>query len=314
MINREDFLKEQLLRENIRRAINIVKQKSLKEESYIRNIIRSLLSEATTFKYEYTSLNQLAHFIKEVVGDPAKPDSNPAFKDAYTDLTSDHKDREQFVEFIIDFADEDFNTIDADREPQALGQDFVEKGFSLDDGVEEEDPEDKDQMIKLSIEDLEGSGGDVTQKPEDEEDEEDEIFSIGEDGEIIEDSEDELESNKRFARESYKRIGPVLRRYYLNVPKNSPLKKDVQIDNEEYPAGDLSERDLFKIYFKKNMALWAARYEEEFFNDTPDTNIDIDSQEDTNSDEIEDITPEDAPIADNSEEEDENMSLDSLLE
>jgi len=314
MINREDFLKEQLLRENIRKAIQISKIKRTKQEQYIRNIVRSLLSEATTFKYEYTSLNQLAHFIKEVVGDPAKPDSNPAFKDAYTDLTSDHEDREQFVEFLIDFADEDFNTIDADREPQSLGQDFVEKGFSLDNNTdEEEEPEDKDQMIKLSIEDLEGSGGDVTQKPEDEEDE-DEIFSIGEDGEILEDSEDGLESNKRFARESYKRIGPVLRRYYLNVPKNSPLKKSVQIDNEEYPAGDLSERDLFKIYFKKNMALWAARYEEEFFNDVPDTNIDIDSQEDINSGEIDDITPSDAPIGDNSEEEDENISLDSLLE
>ena len=247
MINREDFLKEQLLRENIRRAIKIVKKKSQREETYIRSIIQSLLAEATTFKYEYTSLNQLAHFIKEVVGDPAKPDSNPAFKDAYTDLTSDHKDREQFVEFIIDFADEDFNTMDADREPQPLGQDFVDKGFS-DLEAEEEPEEEKDQMIKLSIEDLEGSGGDLTQQATEEEaEEEDEIFSIGEDGDIIENEEDELESNKRFARESYKRIGPVLRRYYLNVPKNSPIKKAVQIDDKEYSSGELSERDFSMI-------------------------------------------------------------------
>ena len=311
MINREDFLKEQLLRENIRRAIRIVKAKELKEEQYIRNIISSLLSEATTFKYEYTSLNQLAHFIKEVVGDPAKPDSNPAFKDAYTDLTSDHKDREQFVEFIIDFADEDFNTMDADREPQPLGQDFVEKGFSLDD-EEEEPEEEKDQMIKLSIEDLEGSGGDLTQQPEEEAEEEDEIFSIGEDGDIVEDPEDELESNKRFARESYKRIGPVLRRYYLNVPKNSPIKKAVQIDGKEYQSGELSERDLFKIYFKKNMALWAERYEDEFFHDKPETNIDIDSEEDEG--EIEDITPDDAQIDVNTDNEEEDAALDALLE
>tara|TARA_R100001015_G_C4633940_1_gene199593 strand:- start:2357 stop:3295 length:939 start_codon:yes stop_codon:yes gene_type:complete len=312
MINREDFIKEQLLRENIRRAIKIVKKKSQREETYIRSIIQSLLAEATTFKYEYTSLNQLAHFIKEVVGDPAKPDSNPAFKDAYTDLTSDHKDREQFVEFIIDFADEDFNTMDADREPQPLGQDFVDKGFS-DLEAEEEPEEEKDQMIKLSIEDLEGSGGDLTQQAQEEEaEEEDEIFSIGEDGDIVENEEDELESNKRFARESYKRIGPVLRRYYLNVPKNSPIKKAVQIDDKEYSSGELSERDLFKIYFKKNMALWASRYEDEFFHDRPETNIDIESEEEIGD--IEDITPDDAQIDDNPGDEDEDLSIDSLLE
>ena len=292
MINREDFLKEQLLRENIRKAIKIVKARNLKEETYVRNIIKSLLSEAQTFKYEYTSLNQLAHFIKEAVGDPAKPDSNPAFKDAYTDLTSDHNDREQFVEFIIDFADEDFKTIDMEKEPQPLGQEFVEKGFVDLDSEQPEQPEEKDELIKLSIEDLEDRGGDVAGEP-DAEEEEDEIFSIGEDGEIVEDPEEELAGIKRFSRESYKRIGPVLRRYYLNVPKNTPIKKAISIDGKEYGAGELSERDLFKIYFKKNMALWADRYEDEFFNDRPETNIDIESEEEIGAEEVKDITPQD---------------------
>ena len=312
MINREDFLKEQLLRENIRKAIQISKMKKTKQEQYVRNIVRSLLSEATTFKYEYTSLNQLAHFIKEAVGDPAKPDSNPAFKDAYTDLTSDHNDREQFVEFVMDFANEDFNTIDADKEPQALGQDFVDKGFS-DLDAEEEPEKEKDELIKLSIDDLEEKGGDVTGEP-DEEEEEDDIFSIGEDGEVIEDTEEGLDGIKRFSRESYKRIGPVLRRYYLNVPKNMPIKKAVQIDNEEYPAGDLSERDLFKIYFKKNMALWASRYEDEFFHDKPETNIDIESEEEAQSEEIPDITPRSAQNDDEFEKNNDEEELDQFPE
>ena len=106
MINRDELIAEQLLRENIRRAIRIVQEKRNKEEQMVRSIVRSLLSEGTTIKYEYTSLNQLAHFIKEAVGDPAKPDANPAFKDAYTDLTSSHEDREVFVEYVLDFADE----------------------------------------------------------------------------------------------------------------------------------------------------------------------------------------------------------------
>lgn len=311
MINREDFLKEQLLRENIRKAIRIVKVRNVKQENLVRTIIRNLLSEAT-YKYEYTSLNQLAHFIKEAVGDPAKPDANPAFKDAYTDLTSDQEDREQFVEFVIDFADEDFKTIDMDKEPQSLSQEFVEKGFVDLDAEEAEEPEEKDELIKLSIEDLEGKGGDIAGEAEDTEEDE-EIFTIGEDGDIELD-ENELEGNKRFAREAYKRIGPVLRRYYLNVPKDTPIKKSVIIDEKEYPAGELSERDLFKIYFKKNMALWADRYEEEFFNDVPETNIDLPSATDMDSEEIEDITPD----AQNDEEfesdaEEEESDLEGLL-
>ncbi len=285
MINRDELIAEQLLRENIRRAIRIVKERKSKEEDTVRSIIRSLLSEGTTVKYEYTSLNQLAHFIKEAVGDPAKPDSNPAFKDAFTDLTSSHNDREVFVEYILDFADEDFKTIDADREPTPLGQDFVEKGFAPDEEEVEVPEEEKDEMIKVSIQDLEDSGGDLTYQPDDEEEEEEEIFSIGEDGEIIEDDE-ESSGIRRFGRESYKRIGPVLRRYYLNVPKDAPIKKAVKIGDKEYSAGELSERDLFKIYFKKNMVLWAERYEDEFFSDGPDVNVDIDSGEETEIEEI----------------------------
>ena len=282
MIDRDELIAEQLLRDNIRRAIKIVQEKRNKEEQVVRSIVRSLLSEGTTIKYEYTSLNQLAHFIKEAVGDPAKPDSNPAFKDAYTDLTSSHEDREVFVEYVLDFADEDFKTIDADRQPTPLGQDFVEKGFVDIDAEEEADTE-EDQMVKVSIQDLEDSGGDLTFQPEEEEEED--IFSIGEDGEIIEDDE-ESSGIRRFSREAYKRIGPVLRRYYLNVPKDAPLKKAVQIGDEDYQVGELSERDLFKIYFKKNMILWAERYEDEFFSDGPDVNVDIDSEEETEIEEI----------------------------
>ena len=284
MINRDELIAEQLLRENIRRAIRIVQEKRNKEEQMVRSIVRSLLSEGTTIKYEYTSLNQLAHFIKEAVGDPAKPDANPAFKDAYTDLTSSHEDREVFVEYVLDFADEDFKTIDADRQPTPLGQDFVEKGFVDIDAEEEEVDAEEDQMVKVSIQDLEDSGGDLTFQPDEEEEEED-IFSIGEDGEIIEDDE-ESSGIRRFSREAYKRIGPVLRRYYLNVPKDAPIKKAVQIGDEEYQVGQLSERDLFKIYFKKNMILWAERYEDEFFSDGPDVNVDIDSEEEVEIEEI----------------------------
>jgi len=272
MIDRQKMLEEQLLRENIRKAIRIVKNKRNKDENYVRTIIRHLIKEETTIKYEYTALNLLAHFIKEVVGDPSKPDSNPAFKDAFTDLTSSTEDRELFTEFVLDFANEDFSTIDADKQPKALGQDFVERGFEEEE-VEEEPEE--DEVIKVSVSDIEDNEGDLNPP---EEEEEEEIFTLGEDGESVEIEEETADSGiKIYSREAYKRIGPSLRRYYTQIEKDSPLNKGVQIDGRDYQPGELSERELFRIYLKKNILLWASRYEDEFFNDTPETQIDLEA-------------------------------------
>ena len=279
MTNRQDILEEKLLRENIRKAIQIVKNKHAKQEQYVRSIVSTLLKEATIQKYEYTSLNLLAHFIKEVVGDPSKPDSTPAFKDAYTDLTSSHEDRELFVEYILDFATEDFRTIDADKEPQSLGQSFVDNGFQDEQEEEQEEEPEEDEVITVSIGDLEEKGGDLSTDPEtsDEEDEE-EIFTIGEDAEEVE-IQEENTGIRKYSREAYKRIGPPLRRYYGQVQKDSRLKKAVAIDGKEYAPGDLSERDLFRIYLKKNLLLWSERYEDEFFDTAPEVDVDIQSNE-----------------------------------
>ena len=98
--DRKDIIEEQLLRENIRKALSIVQKRIDAKESIVRNLIGRLIKEAAEVKYDYTSLNLLAHFVKEAVGDPSKPDSNQAFKQAYTDLSSNKENREMFVEFI----------------------------------------------------------------------------------------------------------------------------------------------------------------------------------------------------------------------
>ena len=275
MTSRQEILEERLLRENIRRAINIVKDRKQQKENYIRTIVRHLISEATVTKYEYTSLNLLAHFIKEAVGDPSKPDSNPAFKDAYTDLTSSHEDSERFVEYVLDFANEDFKTIDADKEPQPLGQDFLEKGFDSERPQEEEPEEEKDEVITVRIEDLEDGDGNLA-PDETEAEEEEEDFQLGEDAEEI--TPEENAGIKKYSREAYKRIGPSLRRYYGQVQKDSQIDKPVEISGKEYQAGELSERDLFKIYLKKNLVLWSERYEDEFFDKGPEVDVDIGTQ------------------------------------
>ena len=312
MINRENFLKEQILRENIRKAISIVKNRKLKEEQYVRSIIRSLLSEAPTFKYEYFSLNQLGHFIEAVIGDFKNPKGNPEFKQSYTDLSSKHEDRETYLEYILDFANEDFKIMDADREPTPLGQSFVDKGFTYED-EEDEEGDEEDGIVKLSIEDLEDSGGDIAREPK--EDTEEEIFSIGEDGEILEnENEDEDDGLQRFSRESYKQIGAALRRFYPLIKKDDVINKPVVINNKEYAAGELTERDLFKIYFKINMVLWAERYEKEFFSDGPETNVDVESEEEENINDIEDNLPQNDEIGNEAPPEDEDLALDQLIE
>jgi hypothetical protein len=282
MTSRQDILEEQLLRENIRKAITIVKEKHDKQEQYVRTIVSTLLKEATVQKYEYTSLNLLAHFIKEVVGDPSRPDSSPAFKDAYTDLTSSHEDRELFVEYVLDFANEDFKTIDADKEPQSLGQSFIDNGFQDEEEEAEDEPE-EDEVITVSVGDLEDNDGDLSFEPEEEEEEE-EIFTLGEDAEEVE-IEEENTGIRKYSREAYKRIGPPLRRYYGQVQKDSRLKKPVAIGGKEYGPDELSERDLFRIYLKKNLILWSERYEDEYFDKAPDVDVDIQSGAEMESEE-----------------------------
>ena len=280
--DRKDIIEEQLLRENIRKALSIVEKRINAKESIVRNLIGRLLREAAEVKYDYTSLNLLAHFVKEAVGDPSKPDSNQAFKQAYTDLSSSKEDREMFVEFILDLAKEDFQTLDAGEEPMNLGKDFVEKGIE----AEEEEEEAEDTFMKVSVQDLEDADGDVAMEPEEEEDEAE--FTLGEDA--VNEAENDNEEIKKYAREAYKRIGPPLRRYYGQVQKDNTIDEEITIDGKSYGPGEMTEGELFKIFFEKNLKLWADRYEDNFFDNTPDSSFDVDDENEVSDEEAEETT------------------------
>ena len=273
--DRKDIIEEQLLRENIRKALSIVEKRINAKESIVRNLIGRLLREAAEVKYDYTSLNLLAHFVKEAVGDPSKPDSNQAFKQAYTDLSSNKENREMFVEFILDLAKEDFQTLDAGEEPLDLNKDFVEKGFDAGEEEEEETVEPKDTFMKVSVQDLEDADGDVTMEPEEEEDEAE--FTLGEDA--VNEAENDNDEIKKYAREAYKRIGPPLRRYYGQVQKDNTIDEEITIDGKSYGPGEMTEGELFKIFFEKNLKLWADRYEDVFFDENPESNFEISDEE-----------------------------------
>ena len=303
MISRKEILEEQLLRENIRRALTVVQKRIDAKESIVRNLVGRLLREAAEVKYDYTSLNLLAHFVKEAVGDPSKPDSNQAFKQAYTDLSSNKENREMFVEFILDLAKEDFQTLDAGEEPLDLNKDFVEKGFDAGEEEEEEEEtvEPKDTFMKVSVQDLEDADGDVTMEPEEEEEEEE--FTLGEDA--TDQAENDNEEIKKYAREAYKRIGPPLRRYYGQVQKDNTIDEEITIDGKSYGSGEMTEGELFKIFFEKNLKLWADRYEDIFFDNTPDSDFEPGEEEPT-------VEPAEEPVNDEEPVSDEELDAETF--
>ena len=300
MISRKEILEEQLLRENIRRALTVVQKRIDAKESIVRNLVGRLLREAAEVKYDYTSLNLLSHFVKEAVGDPSKPDSNQAFKQAYTDLSSNKENREMFVEFILDLAKEDFQTLDAGEEPLDLNKDFVEKGFDAGEEEEEEETvEPKDTFMKVSVQDLEDADGDVTMEPEEEEEE----FTLGEDA--TDQAENDNEEIKKYAREAYKRIGPPLRRYYGQVQKDNTIDEEITIDGKSYGSGEMTEGELFKIFFEKNLKLWADRYEDIFFDNTPDSDFEPGEEEPT-------VEPAEEPVNDEEPVSDEELDAETF--
>jgi len=295
MINRKDLVEEQILRENIRKAIRIVQKRHKDEENYVRTIVRYLLKEEAVVKYDYNSLNQLAHLMNQVFGstDPKKANSKFAFKEAFTDLTSNPEDREKFVEFVLDFSNQDMSDIDAEQELKKLDSKFVEKGFVDDEEEEEFVEEEDDDVIRISVDNI--PGGDLEAGARGEEEAEEETFSLGEDADEdveIEDREieDEEELNsalKKFTRRAYKSIGPAVRDYYTNF-EDSEIRDEVVVNTTEniflpekeryekvFEGGTLTERDLFKIFYKINVESWAGRYNNEYFNDQPITDVEI---------------------------------------
>ena len=294
MIDRDDFIKEQLLRENIRKAINIVKKKNLKEDKYIRTIVRSFLKEALDApRYEYNSLNQLGHLMTRVFGSqsPKKQKGKFAFKEAFIDLVSSEEDRQIFVEFILDFSEETMDNIDAgeDLENVKKGRSSIENDAEED--IDLEDSE-EDEVVTIKVSDI--PGGDMGA---DSGETEEEDFTLGEDSQELTQDEENAEL-KKYTEKAYESggIATALIEFYTNFPDNI-IKDEVVLDTREniflpesekqykvFPANSLTERDLFKIFYKVNVLSWAGRYNNDYFNDNPITQVSVASPGDIDID------------------------------
>ena len=258
MINRRELVEEELLRESIRKAIKIVKNRSLQEEEAIRTIVRVLLKESARVSYEYTSLMMLGDMFIEVIGG-AKEGADTAFRKGYTALTSSKEAREEYVQHILNFAGADFNLLKAGSSPREFPSGFEETGYE-EEMPEEEEEEEEDIMV--SIDDLNASGNDIVEPISDFDEEE---AVIGEDApeETPEEKESQDRSTLRAARRAYKTIGLALHREWLNSPVKDVIDKELEIEGKVYPPNTITEGDLFQIYFDINLRLWADKIEQE---------------------------------------------------
>jgi hypothetical protein len=247
MKSRQEILEEQLLRENIRKAIRIVKNKKLQEEKYIRSIVKSIINEAEKYVYDYTSMNKLRDLFTDVIAG-ASETSNTKFKTEYMSLTSDPSERQKFVQHILDMANADFQRLEQDGEVQTTDSDFAEQGYK-----EEEDG----TPLKISVGDLAASGKDIVE-PESEEEEN--AFEITDDifGESPMEEESEDDSTLMSARTAYATIAPALQSAWNASPTDKPVRPDPSL-----PPGIQNEGDLFKHFFNENIKLFANKFEKE---------------------------------------------------
>jgi hypothetical protein len=99
MIDRQQFVEELKLREQIRRAIKIIREKKeakakaiLEEEMKLRTIIRSLLNEKEGEGDESTGIAFLRRDLKKIL---------PELEEAYTSLRTSLLIRENLTEHIF---------------------------------------------------------------------------------------------------------------------------------------------------------------------------------------------------------------------
>ncbi len=127
MIDRQQFVEELKLREQIRRAIKIIREKKeakakaiLEEETRLRTIIRSLLNEKEGEGDESTGIAFLRRDLKKIL---------PELEEAYTSLRTSIEQRKSYrahvlnaIQNLITVSDTNFNaTPDKDPGEEAVG-------------------------------------------------------------------------------------------------------------------------------------------------------------------------------------------------
>ena len=232
MIDRQQFVEELKLREQIRRAIKIIREKKevkakaiLEEETKLRTIIRSLLNEKEGEGDESTGIAFLRRDLKKIL---------PELEEAYTSLRTSVDQRKSYrahvlnaIQNLITVSDTNFNaTPDKDPGEEAVG---IEEQIDVNIG---DDPPDARKRIDIGREKPEEENEVDTEKAKEEAELED--FAIA--------GEDRTGAVE--ALRSMKQIENVIKKTYNGL-------------------FDQNDRDLYADYLLTNLQLYFDEFEEE---------------------------------------------------
>ena len=232
MIDRQQFVEELKLREQIRRAIKIIREKKeakakaiLEEETKLRTIIRSLLNEKEGEGDESTGIAFLRRDLKKIL---------PELEEAYTSLRTSIDQRKSYrahvlnaIQNLITVSDTNFNaTPDKDPGEEAVG---IEEQIDVNIG---DDPPDARKRIDIGREKPEEENEVDTEKAKEEAELED--FAIA--------GEDRTGAVE--ALRSMKQIENVIKKTYNGL-------------------FDQNDRDLYADYLLTNLQLYFDEFEEE---------------------------------------------------
>jgi hypothetical protein len=232
MIDRQQFVEELKLREQIRRAIKIIREKKeakakaiLEEETRLRTIIRSLLNEKEGEGDESTGIAFLRRDLKKIL---------PELEEAYTSLRTSVEQRKSYrahvlnaIQNLITVSDTNFNaTPDKDPGEEAVG---IEEQIDVNIG---DDPPDARKRIDIGREKPEEENEVDAEKAKEEAELED--FAIA--------GEDRTGAVE--ALRSMKQIENVIKKTYNGL-------------------FDPNDRDLYADYLLTNLQLYFDEFEEE---------------------------------------------------
>jgi len=223
MINRKDFMQEMMLREQVRKAIRVVKRKrhtrfleAVQQERDLRNIIRGLLGEAqtavsTTAKHANTGINTLEDLLRN---------SNilSVLEMGFKSLTTDPEQRTSYRNHILVAVEKVLAPEESRKEAGSEEVEELTEAITIDVG---DNPEDDPDFIDVEEKEVEKSDGEV----------EKEEFAIS--------GEDKTGRNKAFT--DFQTIEKVILRAFDDL------------DNPE-------DRNLFGEYLIKNLALYFDKY------------------------------------------------------
>ena len=224
MIDRNVFAEELLLREQVRKAIKIIKARrttrlleSKKEENSLRKILRELIPEAqtavsTTAKHENTGINTLEDLLRN---------SNilSVLEGGFKSLTTNAEQRTSYRNHILVAVEKILAPEESRKEAGSEEVKALHEDITIDIG---DRPEDDPDFIDVEEKEVEKSDGEV----------EKEEFALS--------GEDKTGRNKAFT--DFQTIEKVILRAYDDLD-------------------DPEDRDLYGEYLVKNLALYFDKYE-----------------------------------------------------